>query len=166
MSISLLKTIGRLGTAASLVATIAIGYWATLPPKVAPTASASSVPSPLKSVPAPPEIPRYATLAPLVDQRLRGPLYDPPPPPPPVVPPPEPIRVNLKLVGTVLEAGRNQALLANPQGKILFCRVGETISSHPGDIFLESVSEQDAVLRVTSPRESMVTLTIERNRRN
>ena len=119
----------------------------------------------LRSSPRPPEIPEYATIAELVDQRLRGPLYDPPPPPPKVTPPPEPIRVDIRLVGTVLEPGRDQALFARSDGKILFCDVGETIPYEPGKILLESVTESDAVLLVREPREEMVTLSIEQEGR-
>ncbi|MEO1525511.1 MAG: hypothetical protein AAFX06_08740 [Planctomycetota bacterium] len=163
---STLKSISRL---TMLVATIAIGsiiWWSLEVPNIDHRASEvppRSMTDPQTSIP---EIPQYTALAPLLDQKLRGPLYDPPPAEPPKQeppPPPPPIRIDLRLVGTVLEAGRNQAMFADADGKILFCRVGEPIDSQPGGLSLESVSETDAVLRVTEPRSELVTLTIERD---
>ena len=158
MSIAPFRIVGRLISLLALLAAVGVGYWGTLPVMV--DGSTRVWPkTPLQSVPSPPVIPGYTAFASLVDQRLRGPLYDPPPIPLPPPTPPAPIRVDLKLVGTVLEPGMNQAILTNSRGKVLFCRVGETIASVPGGIVLESVTETEAVLRITTPRESAITLT-------
>lgn len=165
MTGSPIATAGRLTCLMLAVGTVLVGYWGIMPPAIDSPGTIASLPNHgrLAASPSPPEIPDYASIASLVDQRLRGPLYDPPPPPPVVSPPPPPIRVNLKLVGTVLEPGRDQALLANASGKVLFCTVGETITSEPGNLLLESVTENDAVLLVRDPREETVKLTIARD---
>lgn len=56
---------------------------------------------------------------------LRGPLYDPPPPPPPEIVPPPPLR--LKLLGTIVEPGRSEAIVSTAAGQIEMARVGMTL---------------------------------------
>ena len=59
------------------------------------------------------------------DKPLRRPLYDPPPPPPPQIPPPPPLR--LKLLGTIVESGRSEAIVSVATGQIEMARVGTTL---------------------------------------
>lgn len=85
-----------------------------------------------------------ARLALVWSRPLLGPLVD--PLPPPVVSPPEPTVVtplvpreptrtplDVRLVGTILEAGRSMALLADSSGRIHLKRSGETIELPAGD---------------------------------
>ena len=164
MSLVLVKSICRLLSGVILLCAAGVGYWAVQQPDTAAELS-EAVPAPIKAVD-PPDIPSFDALEPLVAQRLRAPLYDPPPSPPPTEPPPAPVRVDWKLVGTVLEPGRNKAILTSPEGKTYFREVGDLIAEQPAEMYLESVSERDAVLRITKPRVTEVTLSMETARAN
>lgn len=166
MSAVFIRSLSRIVALAATAMIVLIGFWVFEPSTIARSTSAVKATKTNTAKSPIPDIPKFAAFQSLLDQKLRAPLYDPPPPKPEPPKPPEPIRVDLRLVGTVLEPGRNQAMLADQKGKIIFCRVGDAISSQPGGISLESVSETDAVLRVTEPRDELVTLTIESSRRN
>ena len=61
----------------------------------------------------------------LWDKPIRRALYDPPPPPLPAATPPPPLR--LKLLGTVLESGRSEAILMAANGEVKMLRVGAVV---------------------------------------
>jgi hypothetical protein len=82
-------------------------------------------------------------------------------PPPPVEQPPPPLHVNLRLVGTVLEPGRNKALLAAPDGNIEFRTVGDRFDWESQTLVVEEVCAGDTLLHVVAPREGMVRLNLE-----
>lgn len=151
----------RLGSLVTLAAAAGVAYWGTLPvtlePSAAPAVTAGGVPDP-------PRIIRLDALQAHLDQLLRPPLYDPPPPPvapPPVEPPPPPLRVNLRLVGTVLEPGRDKALLAAPDGNIEFRTVGHRFDWESQTLVVEEVSPRDVLIHVVAPRDGLVRLNLE-----
>ena len=61
----------------------------------------------------------------LWSQPLRQALYDPPPPPPAPAAPPPPLRI--KLLGTVLEPGRSEAIVMDSAGVTHMLRKGAAI---------------------------------------
>lgn len=63
----------------------------------------------------------------LWDKPIRRTLYDPPPPPPPAAIPPPPLR--LKLLGTVLESGRSEAILMTTNGEVKMLRAGAVVDN-------------------------------------
>lgn len=69
--------------------------------------------------------PSLSSFRPYWDRPLRYPLYDPPPPPPPAVTPPPPLR--LRLLGTIVEEDRSEAILITASGNVEMHRVGATV---------------------------------------
>lgn len=156
----------RLGSVLALAGAAGIGYWGTLPVTVS---SDTAAPPMAAGVPDPPRILRLDALQAHLDQRLRPPLYDPPPPPeapPPVEQPPPPLRVNLRLLGTVLEPGRDKALLAAPDGNIEFRTVGHRFDWESQTLIVEEVSPRDVLIHVVAPRDGLVRLNLEESNPN
>jgi hypothetical protein len=151
----------RLGSVLALAGAAGVGYWGTLPVTLD---RSDAQPPKAVGVLTPPRILRLDALQAHLDQRLRPPLYDPPPPPEPPRPveqPPPPLRVNLRLVGTVLEAGHSKALLAAPDGNIEFRTVGDRFDWESQTLVVEEVSARDTLLHVVAPRDGMVRLNLE-----
>lgn len=81
------------------------------------------------------------------------PLFD--PPPRPVAPPPPPPPPRLRLVGTIVGRGEPQAILATPDGRMIFGRIDQVVeSARIAAITPESVElvvqDQTHVLRVAA----------------
>lgn len=79
-----------------------------------------------------------ASLEPLLNKRLRRPLYDPPPPSKPTVAKTDRAKKNrqrraappdVQLIGTVLEEGRSVAILMDRQGQIELKESGQTLQT-------------------------------------
>jgi len=137
--------------------TVALGVWIF---QASPSGERSTPPSTNRSAPVPPQFASMEDLAPLLDQPLRAPLYDPPPPPPPVKEAPPPLRLTFKLVGTIVEGDQSRALLSNAEGDIEIRGVGETITLQPGGIVVEQISTEQVLLK--SPTQAHpIPLTIE-----
>jgi len=151
----------RLGSAIALASAAGVAYWGTLPVRL----DREGAPPPKSAgVPDPPRILRLDALQAHLDQRLRPPLYDPPPPPEapvPVQPPPPPLQVNLRLVGTVLEPGRDKAMLAAPDGNIEFRTVGHQFDWESQTMVVQEVGPRDVLIHVVAPREGLVRLNLE-----
>jgi hypothetical protein len=162
VSTSLIKLLGRTLVALLLAATGGTVYWQLQPVEWADTHSAGV--ASLSRTPQLPEIPTATALAELAEQRLRAPLYDPPPAPEPVPEPPKPDpppRVDLRLVGTIIEKDRSRAVLAAPDGRTEIRGAGEKVTSAPGQVIVADVSADRVVLRVASANDAQVTLTLE-----
>jgi hypothetical protein len=86
---------------------------------------------------------------------LRGPLYDPPPDTPSPVPQPRPVPpapptrpdLDVTLVGTIIEAERSLAILADPSGKFDIKTVGQSLELSPAGIIVESIEAERVTLR-------------------
>lgn len=162
MSTAFIKFLGR---AVSLLLLAALGgsaYWLLQPAawETSPSALRAASARPLQTLP---EIPPAAAVLKLADQRLRAPLYDPPPPQPPPpkkekpAPPP---RVELQLIGTMIEKERSRAVLAAPNGRTEIRAEGEIVTLVPGEVTVAAVSAQQVTLRVGSANNFEITLTI------
>ncbi len=163
MSTSFIKILGRTIGGLLLAATGGFVYWELQPIDWAQTSSAGGR-SPAPRMQSLLEIPTAGALAKLADQRLRAPLYDPPPLPPPApkkVIPLAPPRVDLQLIGTMIEKDRSRAVLAAPGGRTEIRGEGETITSVPGEIVVVGVSANQVTLRVGRANGAEVTLTLE-----
>lgn len=100
---------------------------------------------------------------------LRGPLYDPPPmasrPPtsaPRPQPPPQPrtppvARLNLRLVGTIIDADRSVAIVSDSSGKLDVKSRGETLELSPAGITIDAITSQ-AVTLTYQGRQSTIQL--------
>lgn len=107
----------------------------------------------------------------LLKTSLRGPLFD-PPPPPPVAPPsvaprrqtpkPRPVvaapKLELTLVGTLIENGRGLAILEDAANKFDVKGAGETLELSPAGVTVKHVSA-DQVTLVYQGRETTHELT-------
>lgn len=96
-------------------------------------------------------------------RQLGGPLYD-PPPEEPIEPPsePEPTTVvepappprkknrrkkaGLRVIGTLIEAGRSMAIIANAEGNIQLCGEGESIETAAGEGQVEKIELDEITL--------------------
>lgn len=88
---------------------------------------------------------------------LQRTLYDPPPPPPkpkpkpvavkqPSPPPPRPPRLDWTLVGTIIDAERRVAILADASGKTDIRAAGETVELLPAGVSVRSVDSDTVIL--------------------
>jgi len=89
----------------------------------------------------------------LMKQRLRPDLRPPPKPKPrtkptvtvkPVPKPTPPLRINLTLIGTVIDPERSHAVLRTPQGVTLVVRANEELPQPNTGVKLESVTKDSA----------------------
>ncbi|MGI9474028.1 MAG: hypothetical protein ACR2NZ_20985 [Rubripirellula sp.] len=99
-------------------------------------------------------------------QSLRGPLYDPPPPPPPRPQPPprvEPTKpkavpkLDVTLVGTIIEADQSMAIIADATGKFDIKGVGEPLELTPKGMIVGNIESEQVTLKFEG-RESTVKL--------
>lgn len=82
--------------------------------------------------------------------RLRRPLHDPPaappvvakPVPPPVTPPTPKPALQLVLVGTVIDADRRLAILADSSGKVDIKGIGESLELEPAGIWVREIDAE------------------------
>lgn len=100
---------------------------------------------------------------------LRGPLYDPPPvaprPPTPAPrpqPPPQPrtppvARLDVRLVGTIIDADRSVAIVSDSSGKLDVKSRGETLELSPAGITIDAIDSQ-AVTLTYQGRQSTIQL--------
>jgi hypothetical protein len=89
---------------------------------------------------------------------LRRPIFDPPPPPPPEVVKKELPPIRAKLLGTILEPGNSQAMIAQPGGAVEFRTVGQPLG--PQDDTATIVEITAVTVRVKRGEE-LTTLTVE-----
>lgn len=106
-----------------------------------------------------PQVPSTTTVAnvnnKVAARSLRRPLYDPPPSPPrapvkkpdprPRTPPPPP-SLNITLVGTILDAEQNFAILADADGNFDVKAVGESLELEPKGMVLKSVEAESVTV--------------------
>lgn len=105
-------------------------------------------------------------------QRLRQPLYDPPappparppqPPPPAVTPVPQPSsRLDVTLVGTIIEAEQSLAILADSTGKFDIKGVGESLELSTEGITVQDIASEQVTLQYQGRRS---TVTLDRSRK-
>jgi type II secretory pathway component PulC len=103
----------------------------------------------------------------IVAQRLRGPLYDPPAPPPARPPePPSPAatpaarpkpKLDVTLVGTIIEAKQSLAILADSTGKFDIKGIGESLELSTEGITVQNIESEQVILQYQG-RRSTVTL--------
>lgn len=76
---------------------------------------------------------------PLLSRRLQRRLFDPPPPPKQeeVKPPPPPL--NVKLLGTVIDPSKSQAIIQDGRGSVSFRSLGQPVSSDFPDSTIEEI---------------------------
>lgn len=72
-------------------------------------------------------VPPLESFPPLWQRPWRAPLYDAPPPIVQAAEPAQPLPLNLRLAGTIIEPGRNRAMIVTPDGKMQFVRVGDKV---------------------------------------
>jgi hypothetical protein len=96
--------------------------------------------------------------SPLAMRSLRGPLYDPPtvaqrPPTPAPKPPPTPPprveskpRLDLRLVGTIINADRSVAIVSDASGNLDVKGRGETLELSPPGITIDAIDSQAITL--------------------
>jgi hypothetical protein len=141
MRLKTTKRLLNLASLAVLASACAVGYWGLLP--CSEGNSTADEPSTIDSLSGtakkPPITPPSASR--LVAQvggtasapanwarQLRRPLFDPPPAVAVVVkPPPQPLRV--KLLATMVEPENSTAMLKHANGKVVFCKVGDTLGA-------------------------------------
>jgi type II secretory pathway component PulC len=88
-------------------------------------------------------------------RQLRGPLYDPEPPPaappqpkPPVVPRPKVgPKLDLSLVGTIIEPNNSLAIIADANGEFDVKGVGETLELAPDGLVITSIESEQVTLK-------------------
>ena len=99
-------------------------------------------------------------------RRLRGPLYDPPKPKPkPLVLKPLPTqpkgvpksqpKLELTLVGTILEKGRDIGVFVDANGKVDLKPVGEVLSLDPKGIRVERLSDFKATVSLKGKKTTL-----------
>lgn len=90
----------------------------------------------------------------MTQRKLRAPLYDPEPAPPvstkPVVPAaprpkPEP-KLNLTLVGTIIESDKSLAIIADANGQFDVKGVGDTLEIDPDGIAITNIKSEQVTL--------------------
>ena len=154
MSIAQQKRLLYLITAGCLLLGGIAAYWSLddIQTTVSPKASraAGKIPSAL------PEASQSANPRAELPSKLRGPLYDPPPPPPapPVRPRPRPQpaprtpkpRLQLTLVGTIIDAQQRFAIVADATGEFDVKGVGEDLDLQPSGIRIERIDAEKVTL--------------------
>lgn len=100
---------------------------------------------------------QYVSTSEMAMRSLRGPLYDPPPmaqrPTPPPQPPPqspprvEPkARLDVRLVGTIINDDRSVAIVSDASGKLDVKSRGETLELSPAGIVIDTIDSQTVTL--------------------
>jgi len=163
----------RLTTLLFAAATVAVVWWVW--PSVdetSPTHMTEQVGEPLAETAAETTTIATADFDALWDRPLRRPLYDPPPPPQPapVVKRPKPAprkteprpspppKLDMRLVGTILESGRSMAIVADAAGKIDLKGAGETLDLEPEGVRVESINAESVTVSHNG-REQMLKIT-------
>src|ERR1700733_14765789 len=142
MRLKTTKRLLNLASLAVLAGACAVGYWGLMPYSQAdstanePTASDSQITGTAKkpwattsgASPQVAHVGRTASEPANWARQLRRPLFDPPPVVGRVVkPPPQPLRV--KLLATVVEPENSTAMLKHANGKVVFCKVGDSLGA-------------------------------------
>ncbi len=89
----------------------------------------------------------------MTQRQLRGPLYDakPAPPPKPSPPQPPPVKshpkLDLSLIGTIIESNNSLAIIADANGEFDVKAVGETLELAPDEIVITSIQADQVTLR-------------------
>jgi hypothetical protein len=95
----------------------------------------------------------------IAERRLLRPLFDPPPAPlPEVVPPPPPPPLEVKLLGTIVNPQRPQAILRTQQGDVVFKGIGDSIEGTSPEAVIKVISKGSIEVHRGDHRD---TLTIE-----
>ena len=140
-------------TACLLTLSAAVIYWSVSPigetgPKLA------TVQSKQMSESATPEKGAFRIPVAMAERQLRAPLYDPEPPPPA---PPKPIfspaprskptlKLNLTLVGTIIDPGNSLAIIADANGQFDVKGVGDTLEIDPDGIEISNIKAEQVTL--------------------
>ncbi|HBV64125.1 MAG TPA: hypothetical protein DEF45_14010 [Rhodopirellula sp.] len=103
----------------------------------------------------------------MTKRQLRGPLYDPEPAPvsppkpkPPVVNLPKTVpKLELSLVGTIIESNNSLAIIADANGGFDIKGVGETLELAPDGIVIRSIQSEQVIL---NHQGKATTLSLER----
>ena len=142
-----------LATACLLVFSAGIAYWA-----ISGIGKSESV---LPSVPPIPtsdsnNTEKHAFKIPtaMTQRKLRAPLYDPEPPPPvstkpvvPITPPPKPEpKLNLTLVGTIIESDKSLAIIADNNGQFDVKGIGDVLEIDPDGIAITNIKPEQVTL--------------------
>lgn len=88
--------------------------------------------------------------------RLQRPLFDPPPPAPKVEVKPPPPPIHAKLLGTVINPTRPQAIIRDEQGRFTFRSIGEAVSDEHPDAIIEEIFDSSVRLKRGEATETMV----------
>ncbi len=129
--------------------------------------------SPSQSMTPPTEVPIPTTSSPpdesFAARRLRQPLYDPPAPAPTPAPPktpaprvveappPRPPKLDVTLVGTLIESDKRLAIVADASGEFDVKGIGENLELSPLGITVEKIESERVTLRYQG-RESTIEL--------
>lgn len=100
----------------------------------------------------------------LASQSLRGPLYDPPPPPvapikqprpKPTPPPAGPPKLDLKLVGTIIQTNQSVAILSDSSGQFDVKGIGESLELTPQGVTLQEIEPEQVTLQYQGRRSTL-----------
>lgn len=155
-------------TAAMIAGACGGGYWAVS--EIDVKASPSSAGPVVQMAPVPMDSDnQQASNMSIAMRSLRGPLYDPPPiasrpqtPPPRPPAPPQPrtppvARLDVQLVGTIIDADRSVAIVSDASGKLDVKSRGETLELSPAGIIIDAIDSQ-AVTLTYQGRQSTIQL--------
>ena len=125
-------------------------FWWAMQPPAESSAAPWTPPEPQQADAGPSQSLDAESFADLWDRPLAGPLYDPPPvdpkPAPPVQPEPEPepepTPLEVRLVGTIIEAGRSMAIVTDASGKIDLKQVGGVLDLEPPGIRVDQIEAE------------------------
>jgi hypothetical protein len=134
MRLKTTKGLLNLASLGILASACGVGYWGLRPGSEGDSTAATATDAPTSENANKPPAPLIARVggtasAPANWARpLRRPLFDPPPVVAVVVkPPPQPLRV--KLLATMVEPENSTAMLKHANGKVVFCKVGDTLGA-------------------------------------
>ena len=102
----------------------------------------------------------------ITGKSLRGPLYDPPPPPPPrPEPPPKRVetpkppsipRLDVTLVGTIIEADKSLAIIEDASGEFDIKGIGEPLELTPQGIVVEQIDSEQVILNYQGQKSTVM----------
>lgn len=132
----LLLRLMALGLLAAACAILAYEFVAP----AAPTATAQQrLPSTSHAQPAETESTAELRFHDVWEKPLQQVLFDPPPPPPKIVEKPPPPPLNVKLLGTMIDAAESQAIIEDRQQNVFFRKRGEGVTPSQPEAIIDEI---------------------------
>ena len=176
MNVRQTRTLIHLTSVAFLAGTAGIVAWGfsaineneSVPPK--PIRQRTSIPDQERTSAA------SRSLAQHWQRKLRQPLVDPPKPKPKplVIKPlvkqpagvPKPTKIDITLVGTILEPGRDVGVFADTSGGIDLKPVGKILDLEPKGVRVEKISETKATVSLQGRKQTLEIVTAKKSRKS